>query len=219
MKHLRTIISGILAGLAISIGGMVSIYLKSIDVNNLVVSAILFSFGLLTICSFSFSLYTGRIAYIIDNHKPSYIVELLEMLLGNTIACVVLGLITRALRIYPTMEDTLSSVCGAKNNDNILSLFFLAFLCGILVYLAVEIFKSKHHPIIRLIGLIFSVSIFVILGFEHVIADIYYFSAAPSFSPKALLTILIILIGNSLGSICFHILKKIVLKDNEKKEA
>lgn len=215
MKHLKTIISGILAGVAISIGGMVSVYLKSIDANNLVISAFLFSFGLLTICSFSLCLYTGRIAYIVDNRKGSYVVELLEMFLGNFIGCVLMGLITRALRIYGSMAPTFDSMCKTKNQDNLLSLFFLAFMCGIHVYLAVEFFKSKHHPLIRVLGLVFSISIFVILGFEHVVADIYYYASSSSITPMSIVVILIIFLGNSLGSICLHLLRKLVMEKKE----
>ncbi len=215
IKHLKTITSGFLAGILISLGGFVSTYIRANLTNSLVISAILFSFGLLTICIFSFSLFTGKIAYVIEKRSLSYIIDLLEMLLGNIISCILMGCITRLLRVFPSMENTLISMCEAKNNDTWYSLFFLAFFCGILVYLAVEIFKSNTHYFTRTIGLIFSVSIFVILGFEHVIADIYYYSASFMWSLLSLRNILIILVGNSLGALAFHHLKLFALKNNE----
>ncbi len=207
MNHVKTLVSGFLAGICISLGGFVSTYLKGNLENPIVISAILFSFGLMSICIFSFSLFTGKIGYVIEKRSVSYLLELIEMLVGNIIACVVMGYLTRLLRCFPSMENTLISMCTAKNNDTWYSLFLLAFFCGILVYLAVEIFKSEHHAVIRIIGLIFSVSIFVILGFEHVIADIYYFSAANMWSLISIGDIALILLGNSLGAIFFHHLK------------
>ncbi len=213
MKHLQTCISGLFAGILISIGGLVSTYLRSLSADNVIPSAIFFAFGLLTICIFSFSLYTGKIAYVIEQRKLSYCTELLEMLFGNILGCVLMGQITRLLRIFPTMESTFLFMCEAKNADTWYSLFFLSFFCGILVYIAIEIFRSEHEGIIRIIGLIFSVSIFVILGFEHVIADIYYYSAANAWNLQSFGNILIIFLGNSLGAIGFHHLRKLIMKN------
>ncbi len=219
-KHTKTIISGFLAGVLISLGGLINVFILSNNPSGniliKIVGAFMFSLGLLFICSFSFHLYTGKIGYVFD-HNAHYIIELSESLIGNIIGCIFIGLITKALRIYDTISPTLTSLCEIKTNDQWYSLLLLGYLCGIFVYLAVSIFKSTSLPsIARITGLILAVMSFVLLGCEHVIADIFYFVAAPQFSITALWSLLLIFIGNSLGSITFHLLKKYI--ENDKNE-
>ena len=64
MKRLSEFIKAILAGAAISIGGIVFL---SCDVKY--VGAFLFSTGLVTVCMFGFNLYTGKIGYVLENDK------------------------------------------------------------------------------------------------------------------------------------------------------
>lgn len=220
MKHAKTIISGFLAGVLISLGGLINVFILSNNPSASVlvktVGAFMFSLGLLFICSFSFNLYTGKIGYVFE-HKAHYIIELCESLIGNILGCIVIGLITKALRIYDTISPTLASLCEIKINDQWYSLLLLGYLCGIFVYLAVSIFKSTSlSSIARITGLILAVMAFVLLGCEHVIADIFYFVAAPQFNFYSLVPLLLILVGNSLGSISFHSLKKYI--ETDKKE-
>ena len=56
MKQLQTYISGIMAGLAIALGG--TVYLS---VENQIVGALFFTVGLFTVCTMNFQLYTGRV--------------------------------------------------------------------------------------------------------------------------------------------------------------
>lgn len=219
MKHIQNVLSGLLAGILISLGAFVNVFLLSksgaAGMLETIIGAFMFSLGLLFICGFSLHLYTGRIAYLLD-HGWRYSLELLEALLGNILGCLLMGFITRGLRVYEQVKPTFAQICETRINDQWYSLFLLAFLCGFFVYLAVEIFKSNQHAVIRLTGLILGVSAFVLLGCEHVVADIYYFIAAGKMNAKILGILCLILIGNSLGSLFFHGLKKLVLK--QKKE-
>ena len=77
MKTLKTFLLAVLAGMSISIGGMVFLSCES-----KVVGAILFTIGLFTVCTFGFNLFTGKVCYALDN-KPSYILDLVLIWLGN----------------------------------------------------------------------------------------------------------------------------------------
>ncbi len=215
MKHLQNILSGFLAGILISLGGLVNVFLLSNSPANgslqSIVGAFMFSLGLLFICSMSLFLYTGKIAYVLDNKNWKYSLELVESLSGNIVGCIMMGLITQNVRVFSQVKTTLITLCQARTSDTWYSLLFLAFLCGIFVYLAVDIYKSNLAPIVRVVGLIMAVSAFVLLGCEHVIADIYYFCAAGVMSSKVLGILCLILLGNSLGSIFFHGIKKVIL--------
>jgi len=215
MKHLQTILSGLLAGILISLGGLVNVFLLSNSPASgslqSIVGALMFSLGLLFICSMSLFLYTGKIGYVLDNKNWKYGLELVESLSGNIIGCILMGLITQKVRIFTQVKSTLVTLCQARTNDTWYSLLLLAFLCGIFVYLAVDIYKSNLAPTVRVVGLIMAVSAFVLLGCEHVIADIYYFCAAGIFNIKVFGILWLILLGNSLGSIFFHGIKKVIL--------
>ena len=78
-----------------------------------------------------------------------------------------------------------------------------AFLCGMAMYFAVDGWKRTNSPFPVVLG----VFVFVACGFEHCVADVFYFSAANQLFTVAVwkFTFLAVL-GNTLGAI---FLKKI----------
>ncbi len=83
-----------------------------------------------------------------------------------------------------------------------------AFFCGILMYLAVSVFKEKKTPI----GIVFCIPVFILSGFEHSIADMFYLSAGFDFTAsyiwRAMFYILLILAGNAAGSVFIALFDK-----------
>ncbi|MGL6221297.1 MAG: formate/nitrite transporter family protein, partial [Lacrimispora sphenoides] len=63
---MKTFVNAIIAGIAISIGGVIYLTLE-----NHIAGSFLFSIGLFTIYTFGFNLFTGKVCYIV-NEKPSY---------------------------------------------------------------------------------------------------------------------------------------------------
>ena len=76
-------------------------------------------------------------------------------------------------------------------------------LCG--TYLAADGYREVKNPVILFMG----VAAFILCGFEHCIADMFYFSAAGMWSGGAFLRIIIITLGNSLGGILIPLVKKL----------
>ena len=72
--------------------------------------------------------------------------------------------------------------------------FINAVFCGWLMYVAVDTFK-KGTPI----GIICAVPAFIICGFEHSIADMYYFFNG-QITVSTMLTLLLIIAGNAVGA-------------------
>ena len=60
-------------------------------------------------------------------------------------------------------------------------------MCGILMYIAVDIYKNKKS----ILGIFLAVPVFILSGFEHSIANVGYFSIANMFSIDVILFILI----------------------------
>lgn len=193
-KNINSLLKGVYAGAMIGIGG--TIYLS---MSNPVIGAILFSIGLLMICVYKMNLYTGMIGYVIEN-KLNYFITLIFTLVGNLIgtmltACLVLN--TRIANISIKAKE----ISMIKIHDNYLSIFILAMFCGMLMYIAVNNYKKGEDSIIKYLSIIICVIVFILCGFEHCVANMYYISLAKVWSLKAILIMLVMIFGNSIGSI------------------
>lgn len=193
-KNINILFKGIYAGIMIGIGG--TVYLS---ISNSIIGAIFFSVGLLTICIYKMNLYTGMIGYIIEN-KLNYIVTLLLTLIGNFIGTMITSLLVLNTRIA-NISVRAKEISAIKINDNYLSIFILSIFCGMLMYIAVNTFKKEKDSIVRYLAIFICVIVFILSGFEHCIANMYYISLAKLWSLKAVLSMLIMILGNSVGSI------------------
>lgn len=193
-KNINILFKGIYAGMMIGIGG--TVYLS---ISNSIIGAIFFSVGLLTICIYKMNLYTGMIGYIIEN-KLNYIVTLLLTLIGNFIGTMITSLLVLNTRIA-NLSVRAKEISAIKINDNYLSIFILSIFCGMLMYIAVNTFKKGKDSIVRYLAIFICVIVFILSGFEHCIANMYYISLAKLWSLKAVLSMLIMILGNSVGSI------------------
>ena len=193
-KCLQFLIKGILAGLMIGIGG--TIYLSC---DNKVVGAFLFSIGLLMICMYNMNLFTGKIGYIVVN-KREYLIELLLTLVGNFIGTYFIAFCMLNTR-FSSISDKAKSICDMKLNDNLISILILSCLCGALMYVAVNNYKKHNSSIGKYMGIFMCVMVFILSGFEHSVANMFYFSLAGVLSWNSLFYLLIMVIGNSIGAI------------------
>ncbi len=194
-KQTAEFIKSILAGVAISLGGMV--YLSC---ENKIAGAFLFSVGLVTVVLLGLNLYTGRIGYVIGCDRATLLTTILSIP-GNFIGCLLVGLLKA-----PVGEVV--SICGKKLDKGLLPAFADAILCGLLIYICVEIFK-KHG---KLIGILLCIPTFILCGFEHSIADMFYFINARMLTPRALLFVFIVVLGNAVGGLVIPVLMRCYLR-------
>jgi len=206
-KALYSFLCSILGGAAIGIGG--TAYLS---IENTVVGALFFSIGLFVICTFGMNLFTGKVCYIFDN-KPSYAAFCLSVWLGNLIGAALVGGAVRLTRIS-VISERASTIVATKLNDTLLSVFILAIFCNIMIYIAAEGFKKNPHVLGKYLGIILCIVVFILSGFEHSIANMYYLTVAGAWSGKALLYIVVISLGNSVGGVIFPLVNK--LKEPER---
>lgn len=189
----------VMAGLGIAMGGIV--YLS---VENQVIGAFLFAIGLYAIVLNGLFLYTGKVGYlVVEKKKKEYLIILLVTWLGNLVGTALGAFGASNTRISGIVSKA-ESICAVKMGDNPLSIFILAVFCGILMYIAVDGYKEKGNPVILFLG----VSVFILSGFEHCIANMFYFSLAGAWSVKAIVYLLIMTIGNSIGGILIPFVKK-----------
>lgn len=196
------LIKAVLAGLVIGIGGIV--YL---NVENKYLGGLLFSLGLFTILRYGFALYTGKVGYIPDR-KPIYLREVGITLLGNILGTGLAAVLIRLSRTGMTVQENALHAMHTKMADGFISRLILGFFCGILMYIAVDNgnrCKAENRDMSFIFGTCMPVMVFIFCGFNHSIADCFYFFAAID-SPDMLLPgigyLFVIVIGNALGGMC-----------------
>ena len=188
MKYnIEILIKSILAGIMIGIGG--TIYLS---LDDKIVGSILFAIGLFIIVVYSFNLYTGKIGYLINNFNKKYIRELIITLIGNFIGTFFVGFILKYTRIYTMISEKAKTLADIKLNDTLISILILSFFCGILMYLAVNTYKEVKD-IGKYLAVFLGVIVFILCGFEHCIANMYYFSVSSTWSLNTLLYLLVMI--------------------------
>lgn len=195
---LSKFMSGVSAGILITIGGTVFL-----SCDNRYVGAVLFSVALLCICYKGYSLFTGKIGFIPENNsKPAHSVLWIG-LLGNLVATIIGGTLIRYA--ITSVGNTAEQICFSKLELTIPEIFIRAIFCGILMYLAVSIFRDKQS----IIGIIFCIPVFILSSFEHSIADMFYFSAAGILNLEAFVFIIIVLVGNAVGGMLLPLISMI----------
>lgn len=203
---MKCLVKSIIAGVMIGIGG--TIYLS---VENKVVGSILFAIGLFAIVVYGFNLYTGKIGYLVTNFNFKYIKELIITLMGNFIGTFFVGFILRYTRIYSLISEKAKTLVDIKLDDTIISILILSFFCGILMYFAVNSYKELKD-VGRYIAVFLGVIVFILCGFEHCIANMYYFSVSSSWCLNGFLYLLVMILGNSLGGMLIPLCDKIIKK-------
>ena len=200
MKTGRVFASAFLAGMCIGLGGTVFL-----SVENRVVGAALFTVGLFSVCVFGFSLFTGKVCYALEM-DITYAGSLPLIWLGNLAGTGAMAALAAFSRIGGIRERA-AELCTVKLSDSLLSLFLLGVLCNILIYIAVEGYKTNPHGLGKFLPLFFGVMVFILAGTEHCVADMYYFWLS-GWSTDALLRLLVITLGNSVGGLGFRSLHR-----------
>lgn len=196
----KDLIKAILAGFIIGIGAVIYLSLE-----NKIIGSLLFSVGLLSICCLELNLYTGKIGYVVENKQFSTAgIIWLGNLIGTFLSCTLIKFTRIFDKIYPSLESCMTP----RLTDNYLSLFVLAIFCGLLMYTAVEIFKTSNS-VYGLAAIFLCVSVFILSGYEHSIANMAYFTLY-GWTLDLFIKLIIITIGNSIGGMFIPVCKKIM---------
>lgn len=193
MKYLNYFIKAVLAGICIGIGGTVFL-----SCENKVVGSVLFALGLFTIVNWGLNLFTGKIGFI---NKENWL-EVIITFFGNFVGTNLMAWALKSTRIYFALFSKAESIVAAKLSDSYLSLFILAIFCGMLMYIAVATFRKKPD-ILGSIAVIMCVSVFILCGFEHCIANMYYFALCTGIG-EYIIPLIFMTLGNAAGAIVLH---------------
>lgn len=196
-EYFNAFILAICAGMCIGVGG--TVYLMC---TSKLLGAVLFSVGLLTILVFGLKLFTGMTGYLFgERSKLKYLTTLIAVWSGNFIGTFLVGLAVRNTRIALTIIPTAQTLVATKLEDSWYSLMILGVFCGLLMYIGVDSFKKlqNNYSALRTLMPIICVATFILAGFEHCIANMFYCTVA-GLSLKSVIMILVVTVGNILGS-------------------
>ena len=202
MERVKVFLSAVLAGVCIAIGGTAYLSLE-----NKVTGALFFTVGLFTICVFGLHLFTGKVCYVFQN-DVGYALDLILIWLGNLAGTFAAAWLEGQTRIGPALAEKAAGLCQTKLGDGLLSIFILAVFCNILIYIAVEGFLRAPHEMGRYIALFLGVAVFILCGFEHCVANMYYFSVAGAWSGRAFGHLLVMTAGNAVGGVVFPVCRR-----------
>lgn len=162
---------------------------------------ILFTLGLLGVCYMGLNLFTGKCGFIIQDKIK--LKDLLIILVVNLIAGYLIGLMYSItdVEIYKNAIEKVSSW------EFSLSFFIKAMMCGVIMYISVDMYK-KGTPL----GIIFGIPLFIFCGFQHCIANVITMGVAREFD----LSLILAIIGNFVGSLIMWYVSK-DFKINKKK--
>lgn len=178
-KFLKSILAGIFVGLA------ATVYLKV----GGVVGAILFAFGLLCVVHFKTPLFTGQAGFVQDIKDLR---NLLYIIIGNIIGCFLVSLL-------PITGIDATSIIESRISSGYFNCFLLAIGCGFIMTIIVKAARDGN-----IIPLLFGIPVFILIGFYHSIADIFYIFES---SIVDYIEYICIVIGNFVGCNIPRILK------------
>lgn len=151
----------------------------------------LFAFGLLGVCFFEADLFTGKAGYYWKSNLKQLLFILIINLIVGWLCGYFLGIANPGLIIEALIKI---------NTWNwSFSYFIKSVLCGIIMYLCVDLYKKKC-----IYGIFYGIPLFIFCGFQHCIANIIILGIACSFSS----TIILCILGNLIGSIIISLLNK-----------
>ena len=157
------------------------------------IGPVIFALGLLGVCYVGLNLFTGKCGFLFqDKIKP---LHLTIILIVNLIAGYLIGLMFSVADV----EVYNNAVAKVATWDISIAFFIKSLLCGIIMYIAVFMYK-KGTPL----GIIYGIPLFIFCGFQHCIANIITLGVARTFS----LSIIICILGNFLGSLFVWFISK-----------
>ena len=205
----------LLSGAMIGICATSSLTANALTQNGRIVGALLFSLGMFVILAFEMKLFTGLIPKIPHTNIKS-LWQLPVCLLGNLIGVYIVYLLVSQTFFADSVITAGSTLIASKLAlDNwALSSISSGILCGVLITLSVLSVDHSHKKGLSAnVGVMFPIIVFVFCGFDHSIANMFYFYCLGEFSLKVIGYIALTILGNLIGGIILPLVLK--LRDND----
>ena len=218
MPLVPTLALGVLAGAFIAFGGMLfTLVMTGSDLGfgpGRWLGGIAFSLGLVLVVVGGAELFTGNSLIVMAWADRQITTAALMRNWSLVYAGNLVGALGSALMVHwsgilslgdGAVAQTALTIASGKITLNIAEAFWRGVLCNVLVCLAVWLCFAAHSVSSKIIAIIFPISAFVALGFEHSIANMYLIpiamlSGASNIGPADFLANLVpVTLGNIVG--------------------
>ncbi len=137
--------------------------------------------------------------------KQFSVKDILITFAGNLLGGTLYSLLISQTRIADKISDKISPVVQTKINDGHLSLFIMAFFCAVLVaYASLSEKVNEGKKGLAVVFTFLFIMAFVIIGFDHVVANVFYYSfyiIKFGFEKNMISSFIIVLLGNICGGL------------------
>ena len=196
------------SGLMIGVGG--TAFLLALDFSEewgKLIGAVLFSLGILCIVMFEMKLFTGLISDMPEMGWKNW------WKLPVCFICNMLGVLFASILVYYSAFSEVvvreaSGIMNVKLNTSYWGLKALSssIFCGFLITLSIgAVNYAPRKKLSTTVGVMFPIIVFAFCGFDHSVANTLYFFLA-GFSGKAVVYLLVCVLGNILGGVILPIL-------------
>ncbi|WP_068268490.1 formate/nitrite transporter family protein [Caviibacter abscessus] len=188
-KILKLALLSFMAGAFISLGSVGNI-VASADLYKTnaglakFVGASIFPVGLIAIVLLGYELFTSNCmvisaAYDKKISYASYFKNILLVLFFNFIGCLFIAYITvRTHTLSHTGKELLFSMAEHKVHASEYEIFLKGILCNVLVCGATLLAYSVKDGISKIFAIWFPIMLFIVLGYDHIVANMLYLPAA-----------------------------------------
>ena len=153
----------IVAGMMIAIGGIIFLTLSGLE------GALLFSMGLLTILCLKLELFTGKAGLLATREiKPG---KLLEIWIGNFLGSWIIAFLLIMTPKGVELANKASEIVAIRLANGFFVNLIYGIICGMLMFMAVKTWQfTNGNPFYAMMP----VGIFIVCGFNHCVADMFY---------------------------------------------
>ena len=186
-QFVNLLIQGFLAGLYIAIGAIgyfkIIGYTGNSGVGNFF-GAMVFPLGIIAILVMQAELFTSdTMVMVLVYQKKLKLIKILRILLviliANLLGSIFAAMLTQTSGIFnDNVMDIIIHKSLYKVNMPVVQMFSSAFLCNIIVSTGVCLSYSCKDEIAKIVVLWLAITVFVLSGTEHVVANMYYLFVA-----------------------------------------
>lgn len=193
-SNFKILISGFMAGIFISLASIGFLITQTLDSpSSKFLGASIFPIGLMLCVFTGASLFTGNsllsLSFLTKNISFFELIRnLFFVWIGNFLGSIFVAFVSFYSGTFSSqgIQRVILDACISKTNISFIEGIFSGFLCNILVAIGVIMALSATDAIGKLFACWFPIMLFVLSGYQHVVANMYIFSIGKLLYPSYL---------------------------------
>jgi formate/nitrite transporter FocA (FNT family) len=198
----------VLAGIILSVAGFLSV-IATVVTGNLIISSLLFSFGLVLIILVGAELFTSNCLVVLKPKFPRILARLVKVYLFNLLGVVILTMVLWGAGSLNGYQDAITSSAETKAGLSPFAMVLSGSVANFLVCLAAWLGVLQTGSA-KLAGIIMPIMTFVMIKAEHSIANMFIFAAAAflqgGIDPAYFSNLIWVTVGNVIGVLMFALI-------------